>query len=119
MKISREVVSDEHQCRCTIVYDGCRLGFTKKGKRSLQINAATTPFAFGNIVFKIRVRCADLTHSVYSFPRKRGASEICVKDNSSSVNDWLKSAGAEFIKGATNTGHYCVKLGDRAGRTNR
>ena len=50
--------------------------------------------------------------------RKRGASEICVNDNSGSVDDWLKSAGAKFIERATEISDNRLEFGDVAARTN-
>jgi hypothetical protein len=108
---------DEEQCRCTIVHYGCRLGFTKQGERTLHIKAAPAAFAFRKIVFEIRICCPDFIQCVHRFAGKRGASEICVNDNSSSVDDRLKSAGAKFIERATDMSHNGLELGDRAVRT--
>jgi hypothetical protein len=77
---------------------GCRLGFTKQGERGLNINAAPSAFAFHKIVFEIRIGWPDFIQCVHRFARKRGAAEICVNDNSSSIDDGLKSAGATFIE---------------------
>ena len=111
-------MNDEEQCRCAIVHYGCRLGFTKQGERTLDINAAPAAFAFRKIVFEIRIRCADFIQCVHGFARKRGASEICVNDNSSSVDDRLKSAGAKFIERATEISDNRLEFGGHAARTN-
>jgi hypothetical protein len=95
------VLNDEEQCRCAIVHYRCRLAFTKQGERSLNISAAPSAFAFHKIVFEIRIAWPDFIHCMHRFARKRGAPEICVNDNSSSVDDCLKSAGAMFIERAT------------------
>ena len=112
------MLNDQEQCRCAIVHYSCRLGFTKQGERTLDINAAPAAFAFRKIVFEIRIRCPDFIQCVHRFARKRGASEICVNDNSGSVDDWLKSAGAKFIERATDMSDNGFEFGDRAARTN-
>ena len=58
-----------------------------RASAALDINAAPPAFAFRKIVFEIRIRCPDFIQCVHRFARKRGASEICVNDNSSSVDD--------------------------------
>mgnify|MGYP003296919677 CR=1 FL=1 len=89
---------DEEQCRGAIIHYSCRLGFTKQGERTLDINAAPAAFAFRKIVFEIRIRCPDFIQCVHGFAGKRGASEICVNDDSGSVDDRLKSAGAKLVE---------------------
>src|SRR5919106_1778804 len=108
---------DEQQCRGAIVHYGCRLGFTKQGERTLDINAAPAAFPFRKIVFEIRIRCPDFIQRMHRFARKRGASEICVNYNSSSVDDRLKSAGAKFIERAAEIIDNRVEFGSRAART--
>ncbi len=112
------MTDDEEQCRGAIVKYSCRLGFTKQGERTLDINAAPAAFALREIVFEIRIRCPDFIQCVHRFARKWGASEICVNDNSGSVDDRLKSAGAKFVERATDMSHNGLEFGDRAARTN-
>ena len=109
---------DKEQCRGAIVHYSCRLGFTKHGERTLDINAAPAAFALREIVLEIRIRCPDLIQCVHGFAGKRGASEICVNDNSGSVDDRLKSACAKFIERATDMIHNGLEFGDSAARTN-
>jgi hypothetical protein len=109
---------DQYQCRCAIVYDGCRLGFTKQRKRTLDVNAATAALAFPKIVFEIRITSSDFIQCLHRFGRKRGASEICVNEDSSAVDNRLQSGGAKFIERATDTIHDGFKFKERAARTN-
>ena len=52
-------------------------------------------------------------HSVrVSLRSEAGRVQICVNDNSSSVDDWLKSAGAKFIERATDMNHDCFEFED-------
>src|SRR4029077_19447110 len=118
ISLSCDVMNDEEQCRCAIVHHGCPLGFTKQGERTLHIKAAPPAFALRKIVFEIRIRCSNFIQCVHGFARKRSASEICVNDNSSSVDDRLKSAGAKFIERATDISDNRLEFGGRAVRTN-
>src|SRR5689334_4114955 len=103
-------MNDQHQCRRAIIHYGCSFSFTKHGERTLHIVSAPAAFAFGKIEFQIRIHCSEFIQRVHGFARKRSASEICVNDNSSSVDDWLKSAGAEFIKRVTDISDNRLKF---------
>src|ERR1700722_13573168 len=55
-------------------------------------------FAGCEVVLEIIVGGSNFAQSFSCFICQGRAPKVCVNDDSSSVDDWLKSAGAEFLE---------------------
>ena len=110
--------NDQNQSCCAIVDDGCGLSVTEKRQRSLDIFAAMTAFAGREVVLEIIVGRSNFAQSFSCFVCQWRAAEVCVNDDSSSVDDRLKPAGAEFLELAADKIDNRSEFGNLAFRAN-
>src|SRR4029077_5123419 len=97
-----EMLDDQDQRGCAIVYDRGGFRAAKNSEGVLDVIAAMTPLAGCQIVFEIRVTGAGFNQRANGLARERGASEICVNDNAGAVDHRLNSAGPERFERTPN-----------------
>ena len=110
----REMVGDEEKGSSAIVHDRGGLGLAKDSQSALQIGAAVAAITGFEIELYIIISGGDVSEDFPGALCQRRASEVCVNDNASAVDDRLNSARSKLLNCAANKIDNRARLGNFA-----
>src|SRR5260370_29977952 len=112
------MTDDEDERGRAVVHDGGRFCLAEEGKRALEINAAATAVAGGEIELQIIIRGGGIPERFACALRKGRSTEVVVNDDAGAVDHRLNSTRAKLLDRGANKIDDCGELRDLALPTN-